>query len=127
MSESSAYEGSRNLLARDVTIIWLLTVQNSKAPRHISGENSNSKRYTHLSVHSSTNYSDQDMGVPGGTSDREPTCLCRRHRRCRLDPWVGKIPWRRAWPPTPVFLPGEFHGQRSLVAYTVHGVTKSWA
>ena len=41
-----------------------------------------------------------------------------------LDPWVGKIPWRREWLPTPVFLPGEFHGQRSLVA-TVHGVAES--
>ena len=30
-------------------------------------------------------------------------------------PWVGKIPWRREWQPTPVYLPGEFHGQRSLV------------
>ena len=39
-------------------------------------------------------------------------------------PWVGKIPWRRAWQPTPVFLPGESHGQRSLGA-TVHRVTKS--
>ena len=37
---------------------------------------------------------------------------------------VGKIPWRRAWQPTPVFLPGESHGQRSLRA-TVHGVAKS--
>ena len=37
--------------------------------------------------------------------------------------WVGKIPWRRKWQPTPVFLPGESHGQRSLGA-TVHGVTK---
>ena len=34
--------------------------------------------------------------------------------RHRFDPWVGKIPWRRAWQPTPVFLPGESHGQRSL-------------
>ena len=31
------------------------------------------------------------------------------------DPWVGKIPWRKRWQPTPVFLPGEFHGQRSLL------------
>ena len=37
--------------------------------------------------------------------------------RCRFDPWVGKIPWRRTWQPTPVFLPGESHGQRSLVGY----------
>ena len=35
--------------------------------------------------------------------------------RCRFDPWVGKIPWRRAWEPTPIFLLGESHGQRSLV------------
>ena len=35
-----------------------------------------------------------------------------------FDPWVGKIPWRRAWQPTPVFLPGETHGQRSLARYS---------
>ena len=35
-----------------------------------------------------------------------------RHKRWGFDPWVGKIPWRRAWQPTPVFLPGESHGQR---------------
>ena len=40
---------------------------------------------------------------------------CRRHR---FNPWVGKIPWRRKWQPTPVFLPGESHGQRSLVGYS---------
>ena len=35
-----------------------------------------------------------------------------------FDPWVGEIPWRREWQPTPVFLPGEFYGQRSLVGYS---------
>ena len=40
------------------------------------------------------------------------------------DAWVRKMPWRREWLPTPVFLPGEFHGQRSLA--TVHGIAKSW-
>ena len=35
-----------------------------------------------------------------------------------MDPWVGKIPWRREWPPIPVFLPEEFHGQRILVGYS---------
>ena len=35
-----------------------------------------------------------------------------------FDPWVGRIPWRRKWKPTPVFLPGKFHGQRSLVGYS---------
>jgi len=38
-----------------------------------------------------------------------------------FDPWVGKIPWQRAWQPTPVFLPGESHGQRSLVGYCPWG------
>ena len=46
---------------------------------------------------------------------------CRRHRRCGFDPWVGRVPWRRKWQPTPVFLPGESHGQRSLVGYSPWG------
>jgi len=41
-----------------------------------------------------------------------------------FDLWFGKIPWRRAWQPTPVFLPGELHAQRSLA--TVHRVAKNW-
>ena len=54
------------------------------------------------------------MGFPGGASGKEPTCQCRRHKRCGFNPWVGKIPWRRAWQLTPVFLPGESHGQKML-------------
>ena len=38
--------------------------------------------------------------------------------RLGFDSWVGKIPWRRPWQPTPVFLPGESHGQRSLAGYS---------
>ena len=49
----------------------------------------------------------------------------RSCRRPRFNLWVGKIPWRRKWQPTPVFLPGKSHGQRSLVGYMVHGVAKS--
>ena len=48
---------------------------------------------------------------------KKTTCQCRRLKRCKFNPGVGKIPWRKAWPPTPVFLPGESHGQRSLVGY----------
>ena len=58
---------------------------------------------------------DQLSGFPGGASGKESTCQCRRHKRHGFDPWVRKIPWRRAWQPTPVFLPGESHGQRSLL------------
>ena len=45
--------------------------------------------------------------------------------RTRFDPWVGKIPWRRAWQPTPAFLSGESHGQRSLVGYSARGRRES--
>ena len=48
-----------------------------------------------------------------------------RHRRCGFDPWVRKIPWRRAWQPTPVFWPGEFHGQGSLVGYRLWACKES--
>ena len=43
----------------------------------------------------------------------------------RFNPWVGKIPWRRKWQPIPVFLPGESHGQRSLVGYSPQGRKES--
>ena len=57
-------------------------------------------------------------GFPGGASGKEPTCQCRRCKRCGFDPWIGKMPWGRAWQPTPVFLPGKSLGQRSLVGYS---------
>ena len=49
-----------------------------------------------------------------------PTCA-GRPKRHRFDPWIRKIPWRRAWQPTPVFLPGESHGQKSLAGYSPWG------
>ena len=58
---------------------------------------------------------------PGGASHKELDCQCRRCKRCNFHPWVGKVHWRRAWQPTPVFLPGEFHGQRSLAGYISWG------
>ena len=58
---------------------------------------------------------------PGGASGKEPTCQYRRCKKCGFDPWVGKIPWRREWLPTPVFLPGEFPGQRNLAGYCPWG------
>ena len=62
------------------------------------------------------------LDSPGGTSDKEPTCQCRR---CQFNPWVRKIPWRRPYQPTPVFLPGESHGQGSLVGSNPGGCKKS--
>ena len=60
---------------------------------------------------------DMGKGFPVGASSKEPVCQCRRLKRCGFEPWIGKTPWRRAWQPTPVFLPGESHGQRSLAGY----------
>ena len=47
--------------------------------------------------------------------------ICLQCRRPGFDSWVGKIPWRRKWQPTPVFLPGVSHGQRSLAGYSPWG------
>ena len=67
-------------------------------------------------------------GFLGGSESKESACQCRRHG---LDSWVRKIPWRRKWQPTPVFLPGKSHGlefpmenPRGAWHAIVHGVTK---
>ena len=60
-----------------------------------------------------------------GASGKEPSCQCRRHGRHRFSPWVRKISWRTAWQPSPVFLPGQRHGQKSLVGYSPQGRTES--
>ena len=64
----------------------------------------------------------QREGLSGWLSGEESACQCRRHR---FDPWVRKIPRRKEWQPTPVFLPGEIHGQRTLVGYSPWGHKES--
>ena len=54
------------------------------------------------------------MGLPRWHSGKESACQYKRCKRLGFDPWIGRIPWTRKWPPAPVFLPGKFHGQRSL-------------
>ena len=49
-------------------------------------------------------------GCSSGISGKELICQCRRYKRPGFDPWVGKIPWKRKWQPTPGFLPEESHG-----------------
>ena len=57
------------------------------------------------------------MDFLGGASGTESTCQCRRCKRCRFNPWYGKIPCRRKWQPSPVFMSETSHGERSLVGY----------
>ena len=61
---------------------------------------------------------DPTAGYPGGTSGKESAFQYRWYKRHRFNPWVRKIPWRRKWQPTPVFLPGKFHGQRILAGHS---------
>ena len=61
------------------------------------------------------------LGLPRWLSGKESTRQCR----CGFNPWVGKIPWRRKWQSTPVFLPGKSYGQRSLVGYSPWGHKES--
>ena len=60
---------------------------------------------------------------------KESACQCKRCKGHGFHPWIRKIPWRKKWQPTPVFLPGKFHKQRSLAGYSPwkHRVRSSWA
>ena len=82
-----------------------------------------------IHIYVSIIYLSISFGLPRWLSGKESTCQCRRHRRCGFNPWVGKILWSRKWQPTPVFLPGKSHGQRSLVGYSPSsptGVARLW-
>ena len=61
------------------------------------------------------------LGFPAGSDGEEPACNAGDMGWI----WVGKTPWRREWHPTPVFLPREFHGQRSLAGYSPQGCKES--
>ena len=67
----------------------------------------------------------KEGGFPDGTSGKETVCQCRRWKRHGFDPCVRKIPWRRVWQSTPLFLPGESHELRSLVGYNPWGRKES--
>ena len=72
----------------------------------------------------------QDKGLYKWCTGKESVCQCERNKRCRFNAWVRKIPWRKKWQPTPVFLPGESHEKRSLVGYSPCGSQKvghDWA
>ena len=71
---------------------------------------------------------DQDFRNTKNIKEKETQSLSASigpHRRCSFHPWVRKIPWRSKWQPTPLFLPGKSHGQRSLASYTPWGHKES--
>ena len=73
--------------------------------------------------------SKQSMGFPGGASDKESVCQCRRCKSCGFNPWVRKIPWSGKRQPTPVFLARKFHGREpgGLHSMELQRVRHDWA
>ena len=69
-------------------------------------------------------YANVVQWVPSGASGKELSCQGRKSKRLEFDPWVEKIPWKRTWQPTPVFLHEESHGQR-LAGYSPQGHKES--
>ena len=91
---------SRPLLLQIVAEAWLIDGSSQKVAPHFL--------YRRVLV------MECPRSLPSGASGKEPACQCRRCKRRRFDPWVRKIPWRKAWQSTPVFLLGKSRGQRSL-------------
>ena len=83
--------------------------------RQIEGEEKIIKKERNRRVKNSFTRTYCLSGLPGWLSGKESTFQCRR---CGFHPWFRKILWKRKWQPTPVFLLGESHGQRSLVGYS---------
>ena len=91
----------------------------------ITHTHTHTHKHTHIYIYIERERErDTYMGFPGSASGKEPACQCRKHKRHRLDPWIGKIPWRRAWQSTPVFLLQNPKDRGAWLA-TVHRVAKS--
>ena len=83
-----------------------------------NGPHSGLALFKDCAYNSPTPHCNNALRLPWWLSGKESACQCRR---CGFNPWVGKMPWRRKWLPTPVFLPEKSHGQRSLAGYSPWG------
>ena len=72
----------------------------------------------HTFYHHQFDISWKTLELPGGVNGKEHSCQCRRHKRRKFEHKFEKILWRRKWQPSPVFLAGESHGQKSLAGYS---------
>ena len=72
-------------------------------------------------LHSISLYQVLQMGFPGGSAGKESACNAGAKGEVGSIPGLGRFPWRKNWQPTPVFLPGESHGQRNLAGYSLWG------
>ena len=97
--------------------------------RHISAYSglleSGEEAETALAPQRRSGWCRRTWGFPRWRSGKESACQCRRCKRHGFNPWVGNIPWSRKWQSAPVFLPGKFHGQRSLVGCSPQGCKES--
>ena len=83
--------------------------------------------FVSLPIQCSANYKTFStlLWLPRWCSGKESAYQCRRYKRRRFIPSVWKIPWSKKWQSTPAFLPGKFHGQRSLIGYNPWGCKES--
>ena len=103
-------------IGREILYHWATWETSNSTSGYFSRENKNINLRRHMNAYA---------GLPMWLSGKETACLYKRYRRHEFDPWAGKIFWRREWQPAPVFLPGEFHGQRSLASYSLWGCNES--
>ena len=92
-----------------------------KAPQPIGGRVSVRTDPTKLTLHPSDGPRVSALGGRGPQSSAFALIPSPIHKIHGFSPWVGKIPWKMTWQPTPVFLPGKFHGHRSLAGYSPWG------
>ena len=80
-----------------------------------------------IQMHSEARSTAVNQGLPRWLSGKESACQCKKLKRCRLDPWVGKIPWRRKWHLNSGFLPGKSYeqGLQGLQGYSPWGRKES--
>ena len=110
----------------DIYLVYTAKLPDSEFPLHCSSRNCPGRKpYPGAYFICLPFLKDSNLMGFSGSSAVKNLLAMRRHRRRGFSPWVGKTPWRRKWQATPGFLPGKFHGQRSLAGYSPRGHKES--